>query len=112
MRITTAIVAHVIPERASLRLTIGDRVTVGESHPDRPTFTFVTAENGSGWVPVRYLSSTRPVAQVNTPYDTAELSTVVGDVIEIVREDRATGWLWCRSLDGRQGWIPASVVED
>ena len=112
MRITTALVSHEISQPHPMRVDIGDRVVVGERDADWPAFVFVTGDGGSGRVPLRYLSRARPVAVVNTPYDTSELPTREGDVIEVVREDRASGWLWCRSLDGRQGWVPATSLVD
>jgi hypothetical protein len=112
MRITTALVTRAASQPRPMRVDIGDEVVVGERDPDWPAFVFVSSGSGSGRVPLRYLSRARPVAVVNTPYDTSELATREGDVIEVVREDRASGWLWCRSLDGRQGWIPATALED
>jgi hypothetical protein len=45
-----------------------------------------------------------------TAYDTTELSTQVGDVLEVVAEDLISGWLWCRSRDGREGWAPIKTL--
>jgi hypothetical protein len=112
MRITTALVSREVSQPKPMRVDIGDRVVVGERDTDWPAFVFVTSDTGSGRVPLRYLSRARPVAVVNTPYDTSELPTREGDVIEVVREDRASGWLWCRSLEGRQGWVPATTLVD
>jgi hypothetical protein len=112
MRITTALVSREVSQSRAMRVDIGDRVVVGERDPDWPAFVFVTSDSGRGRVPLRYLSRSRPIAVVNTPYDTSELPTHEGDAIEVVREDRASGWLWCRSLDGRQGWVPATSLAD
>jgi hypothetical protein len=112
MRITTALVSREVSQPHPMRVDIGDRVVVGERDSDWPAFVFVTSDSGRGRVPLRYLSRARPVAVVNTPYDTSELPLNEGDVIEVVREDRASGWLWCRSLDGRQGWVPATTLVD
>ncbi|HEU5265589.1 MAG TPA: SH3 domain-containing protein [Jatrophihabitans sp.] len=46
-----------------------------------------------------------------TPYDTTELPTQRGDVLEVLAEDLASGWLWCRGPGG-EGWVPAKTVED
>jgi hypothetical protein len=102
--------AHQIPERAALRLAVGDRVTVGERDTEWPEFVFVTAAHGEGWVPGRYLSATSGDAIVHTPYDTTELSTQIGDVLEVVEEDVLGGWLWCRASSGQEGWVPTRAV--
>ena len=47
-----AVKAHQIPARAPLKVTAGQRVTAGGRDTHWPAFVFVTADNGSGWVPV------------------------------------------------------------
>jgi hypothetical protein len=46
------------------------------------------------------------------PYDTTELPTDVGEMLEIVVEDRKSGWLWCRSTVGREGWVAINTVDE
>ena len=103
--------AHVIPERPPLSLASGDVVMVGRRDSDWPAFVFVTAAEGSGWVPSRYLSAEAGRAVVETSYDTTELATASGDLLEVVDRDDESGWLWCRSADGREGWVPTRTVE-
>jgi hypothetical protein len=103
--------AHEIPQRDPLQLTIGEHVQVGERDTVWPEFVFVSASHGSGWVPARYLSESSGQAVVITAYDTTELPTEVGEVVQVVSEDPASGWLWCRSSTGREGWVPISTVE-
>lgn len=73
---------------------------------------FVTASVGTGWVPARHLSAAFGTAVVRTAYDTTELPTRVGEDLDILAEDLQSGWLWCRSGDGRQGWVPIKTVEN
>ena len=47
-----------------------------------------------------------------TPYDTTELPTQRGDVLEILAEDLTSGWVWCRSSGGDEGWVPVNTIED
>ncbi len=101
---------HRIPDRAPLRLAVGDRVEVGERDARWPAFVFVTAAEGTGWVPSRHLSADSGRATVRTPYDTTELPVEAGEVLEVLREDRDSGWVWCRSGSGREGWVPVEVV--
>jgi hypothetical protein len=139
-RRVTARVAHEIPERAPLRLTPGETVTVGDRDTDWPAFVFVTAAHGSGWVPARHLSP--PVAgtpaagtsaaetsgegapsagtlaagtrraRVETAYDTTELPTCADQPLDVLAEDLPSGWLWCRAVNGREGWVPCNTLID
>jgi SH3 domain len=110
MRTVVAKVAHQIPGRPPLQLAIGERVEVGQWDTEWPEFVFVTAAHGSGWVPARHLSASSGTAVLNTSYDT-ELPTHVGDLLEVLAEDNASGWLWCRSGSGREGWVPINTLE-
>lgn len=104
--------AHEIRDRPPLQLSVGEEVRLGDYDATWPKFVFVTAEHGSGWVPARHLSESSGTAVVETAYDTTELPTLVGDVLEVLAEDEISGWLWCRSIGGRQGWVPLATVED
>jgi hypothetical protein len=106
-----AVEAHAIPERPPVGLEVGDVVTVGRRDDEWPAFVFVTGERGSGWVPARHLSADAGRAVVVTPYDTTELPTSAGDVLEVVARDDESGWLWCRASDGREGWVPSRTLE-
>jgi len=104
-------VAHEIPERSPLQLTVGDEVQVGDRDSEWPEFVFVTAAGGSGWVPARHLSQAAGPAVVQTAYDTTELPTRDGQMLEVLVEDRRSGWLWCRAGTGDEGWVPVRTVE-
>ena len=108
MRVT-ATAEHQIPERAPIRLTIGDAVVVGDRDTEWPEFVFVTVSKGSGWVPARYLSADRGAATVDEPYDTTELAVAAGEQVEVIARDDASGWWWCRNDGGHEGWVPRSV---
>jgi Variant SH3 domain len=94
--------AHEIPQRPPLSLAAGDVVAVGRRDDDWPAFVFVTAARGSGWVPSRYVAVETGHAVVVTAYDTTELPTRVGETLDVVGRDDESGWLWCRSADGRE----------
>ncbi len=110
MRRVTAVTAHVIPERPPLRLEPGQPVQVGDRDTEWPAFVFVTAAHGQGWVPARHLSASSGSGVVTTAYDTTELPTEAGETLEVLAEDARSGWLWCRSAAGREGWVPMRVV--
>ena len=101
---------HHIPERPAFRVQIGDRVVVGDRDSDWPAFVLVTAEAGSGSVPERHLDQQAASAVVTEAYDTTELPTEEGQELEVLREDLASGWLWCRAQDGREGRVPERTL--
>jgi len=104
--------AHLIPERAPIRITVGQVVGVGERDTTWSEFVFITTADGSGWVPARHLSHPSGRATVLTAYDTTELPTEVGDQLDILAEDLPSGWVWCRAVTGREGWVPISTVDE
>lgn len=111
MRLVKAIEAHEIPGRPPIQVTVGQEVQVGERDTEWPAFVFVTTSQGSGWVPARHLSTLADRATVQRDYDTTELATRVGETLEVIVEDTESGWLWCRSSTGTEGWVPLSTVE-
>ena len=104
--------AHEILEAAPLQVEVGQAVVVGQRASTWPAFVFVTAGNGSGWVPARHLSADHGSAMVLTAYDTTELPVAAGEVVTVVDRDDESGWWWCRNLEGREGWVPREVLEE
>ena len=94
-----------------MRLVAGERVDASERSSEWREHVFVTAERGAGWVPVRSLSGSSGMVTVRTAYDTTELATSAGEHLEVIQEDIRSGWLWCRSRAGREGWVPLSTLE-
>ena len=111
MSLVRALNAHEIPQRAPLRLKPGERVEVGERDTTWPAFVFVTTAAGQGWVPERHLREEEGRAVAAAGYDTTELATSVGEELAVLERDEVSGWLWCRSAQGREGWVPQSTVE-
>ena len=112
MNRVVATAAHQVPDRAPLQLTVGQIVQVGDRDTEWPEFVFVTAEDGAGWVPpARHLSSRSGSAVVRTAYDTTELPTDSGETLQVLEEDQHSGWVWCRSGTGREGWVPLKTVD-
>lgn len=100
---------HQTPERPPISVAPGDPVMVGDRDTDWPAFVFVTAPSGRGWVPARHLSADAGAAVVEHPYDTTELAVAQGQEVTVVERDDASGWWWCRTDDGAEGWVPISV---
>ena len=111
VRTMVAKLAHQIPDRPLLQLAIGERVDVGDQDSEWPEFVFVTASHGNEGVPARQLSATSGTAVVQTAYDTTELPTHTGDVLEVVAEDLTSDWHWCRARDDPEGWVPIKTLQ-
>jgi hypothetical protein len=103
---------HTVPDRLPLQLRIGETVQIGERDTEWPAFVFVTTPTGNGWAPSRYLSATTGSGSVLVPYNTKEVATHVGEPLEVVAEDPESGWLWCRTAAGEEGWVPIKTVTD
>jgi hypothetical protein len=73
---------------------------------------FVISPGGSGWVPSRHLSLDTGRAQATHDYDTTELPVSAGQDVAIVERDDRSGWWWCRSEEGREGWVPMTVLTE
>lgn len=92
-------------------MNVGEEVHAGDRDTEWPEFVLVTAGDGIGWVPARHLSQPSGPAVVHTAYDTTELPTQVGEVLDVVAADLESGWLWCRSSSAREGWVPLRSLE-
>lgn len=100
---------HEVPGRPPIRLAVGDPVTVGARDTQWPAFVLVTTPTGEGWVPARYLTAASKGAAMATAYDTTELAVVAGDEVTVLDKDEESGWWWCRSDGGGEGWVPAAA---
>lgn len=109
-RFVVATSPHGIPDRPPIRVEVGERVTVGDRDNEWPAFVFVTAQTGSGWIPEHHLDRQDASALVTEAYETTELPTEEGEELEVLQEDLASGWLWCRARSGREGWVPERTL--
>ena len=112
MKRATVHTAQKIPVRPAIQVQPGQEVDVGERDDEWPEFVFVTTPAGNGWVPARHLTIIGPGrAMAHTAYDTTELAVEVGDALDIIAEDRQSGWIWCRSRHGDEGWVPVRALD-
>jgi len=102
---------HTVPDRAPHRFEAGDTVALGKRDTEWPAFVFVTARDGSGWVPFRHVDTTSSPPRMRTAYDTQEIPASEGEVVHLLRDDPESGWVWCRKTDGREGWLPHRALE-
>jgi hypothetical protein len=106
-----AAAAHPIPQRLPIQVVPGQQVHVGQHDTDWPAFVFVTTDDGAGWVPERYLDTSRDPAVVVTAYDTTELATAAGEELTLLERDDPSGWALVRNAEDRKGWVPLSTLE-
>jgi hypothetical protein len=111
MTTVRAVKAHAIPGRPPIQVTPGQNVQAGEHDTTWPAFVFVTANDGSGWVPARHIDASSEPAVVLAPYDTTELATIVGEPLTVLVIDSPSGWAWVRNALGREGWVPSDTIE-
>lgn len=103
-------IAHEIRDSASASTLCRSAGEVGErdTRSGRHSCSLPHITGGAG-----YQNGTcrlRRSAVVKTAYHTTELPTNVGDVLDVLAEDLENGWLWCRSSNGREGWVPAKTL--
>ncbi len=57
-----------------------------------------------GWVPDSLFCSEDGALRAKYDYSALELDCKAGETLTISRATH--GWSWCRSPDGRSGWVP------
>ena len=91
----------------------GEKLVVVERDRHWPKFLLVdNGSGGRGWVPERCLRLAEGGAIVTLPYDTTSLDPAPGELLEVLDDDRESGWYWCRDARGSLGWFPIDHVED
>ena len=96
--------------RDPIRVTAGERVSVGREDNEFPGWRWCKASDGrEGWVPVELLSNEGGKAVVSEDYSARELAVRPGE--EVLIEDARHDWLLVRNAQGERGWIPASHIE-
>ena len=90
----------------------GDVGRLGREDEDAPDWIWVEhADNGlAGWTPKAFLEmgDDDGRAVFRRDYDAAELSVVVGQVVDA--GEAISGWTWCLSADGEAGWVPEAKL--
>lgn len=92
---------------ASFRL--GEQVRIDKRDDEWTEFLWcIHADGRSAWIPEVYLTLDGDTGRLKTDYDSNELSTTIGEQLEILKS--TGGWYWCRNGRGELGWVPVSKV--
>lgn len=107
MRTAVVIQDYEVVYPNAIKVKAGERVRVvrRETNPEWLGWNWCETENGqTGWISDAYLKPDGPNATLIKDYDATELGCTKGQTLQIERED--SGWAWCRSEAGEQGWVP------
>lgn len=108
------IAAHEPQYPDPIRVQAGEPLEVSERADhwqDRPEWVWrwCTDRRGkSGWVPETYIEQSGDTARARQDYAATELTAAVGELVSI--QGQESGWLWCVTADGRNGWLPITSV--
>ena len=102
------------PHKASFDYSVvfkkGDKVKVGKEDPEMPGWFWCENKDGVwSWVPLEYLTRKGSEGTVTHSYDSNELTVAIGETLECLRE--ISFWTFCRTRDGRKGWVPTKNLE-
>jgi putative acetyltransferase len=94
-----------------IQFEAGEVIILGARDSEYPEFFWAKDEHGrEGWVhESKFLVTTENKAVTTASYNAIEL-TVTANVF-VSAEETLGDWSWCRSADGRTGWLPNHVLE-
>jgi len=93
-----------------LILSAGETITIEDRESEWPGWVWGIHRSGvAGWIPKRILKQEGPIGYVTEDYDATELTVRVGTELTFSRVE--SGWLWCTTPEGKQGWVPLENVE-
>ena len=88
----------------------GTRLEVESYSLEYPGWVWCRDASGRGaWVPEAFMEIDGDYAVLTADYDSTELTLPAGEVVDVVSE--VAGWVWCRTVDDRYGWIPAGTLK-
>jgi len=68
-----------------------------------------SADGLEGWIPDSLFDIGKTLHLAKDDYTAVELSCQTGQVLSGIKETH--GWVYCRSADGRLGWVPRRNLE-
>jgi len=81
-----------------------------ERHKNKwPGWLWCAAADGTkGWVPENYVRVEGNSCVLLKDYNATELTVSEGDRLLVQFEE--SGWLWCRTARGLEGWVPKENI--
>jgi SH3-like domain-containing protein len=102
--------AHKASYEDPLAGSAGDELEVGPADVEWPAWRWCTATDGrKGWIPQALLEGAGSRRRLARDYDARELTVRAGERIEVLVTE--SGWVRCRTEDGREGWLPGGCVK-
>jgi hypothetical protein len=93
-------------------LRAGDKVTVDpqkSKDTDVLGWLWVHGPDGrEGWAPEAWLAGDGERRTITRDFNAIELNVAVGETLELLIGE--SGFVWCRTPDGRQGWLWQAVL--
>ena len=88
----------------------GDSLLLGVRDDEYPGWIRATTADGNeGWAPEQAIELTADGSGIaRGDYTARELDIELGEVVEVIREFNR--WVWARTSDGREGWIPLATI--
>ncbi len=106
-RVTQAYQAQYVD---ALAMFAGEKLICGRRDPENPGWAWCTSWQGkAGWVPESYLIIDGESGVAKRDYNARELSVIPGDLLTL--RELESGWYWASDKSGKDGWVPARVVE-
>ena len=107
--------SHVSNYPDPIGLDEGDAVSIGEKYkgPENwDSWVYCSEEKykRKGWVPEQIIrKNTGATGIITEQYTAKELTVNSGEVLRGYRE--LNGWIWCKKIDGEEGWLPKEILE-
>lgn len=93
-----------------IRVKAREKVELGKIEDEFPGWIWCTTESGnSGWGPKEYLEIDGDGGRFVRDYDATELTVDEGARVTGFQE--VAGWVWCRTEEGYEGWVPGTCLE-
>ncbi len=101
---------YTVVDRSPLQLGAGDSVKLGPLDKAWPGWIWASDAEGRGtYVPQEaVVPSEDGMGRMTSDFNARDLSVKKHEVVRALRE--VGGWLWCQAGDGREGWLPAFVL--
>lgn len=103
--------AHTESYADALVVNTDDTVALSARDDEWPGWIRCRDVNGKGgWLPEEIIEQNGDSVGVREPFDTAELTVGIDE--RVWGGHIFAGWQWCRTQDGREGWLPIRCLHE